>query len=160
MGDFYYELAVQIVEICNSMQEKTGGLIYLDQVLMRINRVRSRFVNEVSLDDCKRAIKKLTIFGSAYTLIRMTSDDERYMIQSLPDEMSTDHIELLKLAESNGGILTHQQILTELKWDSIRVENGLNFIIKEGIAWLDIHQDQSKLQPTNSYYFISLYVAL
>lgn len=24
VGDYYYELAVQIIEICNSMQERTG----------------------------------------------------------------------------------------------------------------------------------------
>lgn len=29
MSDFYYELAVQIIEICNSMQARTGGLIFL-----------------------------------------------------------------------------------------------------------------------------------
>lgn len=83
VGDFYYELAVQIIEICNSMEEKTGGLIYLDQVLEKVLKVRSRFVNEVSLDDCRRAIKKLNIFGNAFTLIPMNNG--RFMVQSLPD---------------------------------------------------------------------------
>ena len=73
VGDYYYELAVQIIEICNSMQERTGGLIYLDQIHERIQKVRSRFVSDVSLDDCRRAIKKLDIFGNAFTLIQMNN---------------------------------------------------------------------------------------
>lgn len=73
VGDYYYELAVQIIEICNSMQERTGGLIYLDQIHDRIQKVRSRFVSDVSLDDCRRAIKKLDIFGNAFTLIQMNN---------------------------------------------------------------------------------------
>ncbi len=79
VGDYYYELAVQIIEICNSMQERTGGLIYLDQIHERIQKVRSRFVSDVSLDDCRRAIKKLDIFGNAFTLIQMNNG--RSMVQ-------------------------------------------------------------------------------
>ena len=89
VSDFYYELAVQIIEICGSMQEKTGGLIYLDQVLEKVLKVRSRFVNEVSLDDCRRAIKKLNIFGNAFTLIPMNTG--RVMVQSLPDGNNLEH---------------------------------------------------------------------
>lgn len=87
MSDFYYELAVQIIEICNSMESKTGGLIYLDKVLQKVMKIRSRFVNEVSLDDCRRAIKKLNIFGNAFTLIPMNNG--RFMVQSLPDGIMT-----------------------------------------------------------------------
>ena len=147
---------MQIIEICNSMQERTGGLIYLDVVLSKIRKVRSRFVNEVSLDDCRRAIKKLSIFGSAFTLIPMNNG--RFMIQSVPDEMSVDHTQVIKLAESNSGMVTSSLMSNELKWDQLRIENSLNFIIKEGLAWLDVHQDGIRLVHT--YYFPSLFMTI
>jgi ESCRT-II complex subunit VPS22 len=155
VSDFYYELAVQIIEICNSMQDRTGGLVYLDQVLEKVLKVRSRFVNEVSLDDCRRAIKKLDIFGSAFTLVPMNNG--RFMVQSLPDGMNNDHTIILKLAESNNGVVTQQIIVNELKWDSLRVENMLNLMLKEGIVWLDSYDYKNNGQLKQSYYFPSLF---
>jgi ESCRT-II complex subunit VPS22 len=153
VSDFYYELAVQIIEICNSMQERTGGLIYLDQVLEKIKRVRNRFVNEVSLDDCRRAIKKLDVFGNAFTLIPMGNG--RYVIQSLPDGMNNDHSQVLKLAETNNGLVTSRLLLDQLKWDLYRIESVLNFLIKEGIVWIDVHGQGGTI--VTSYYFPGLF---
>ncbi len=135
------------------MEERTGGLIYLDQVLEKVLKVRSRFVNEVSLDDCKRAIKKLKIFGNSFTLVAMNNG--RFMVQSLPDGMNVDHTEVLKLAEVNSGVITQRMVQDQLRWDEIRVENLLNFMIKEGIVWLDCDVQQNK-----SYYFPSLFTAI
>jgi ESCRT-II complex subunit VPS22 len=156
VSDFYYELAVQIIEICNSMQERTGGLVYLDQVLEKVLKVRSRFVDEVSLDDCRRAIKKLNIFGNAFTLIVMNNG--RFMVQSLPDGMSNDHTAALKLAECNQGIVTHKLVADELKWDSIRIENLFSFMLKEGIVWLDTVSETGIIKQ--SYYFPSLFTPI
>lgn len=41
VGDFYYELGIQIVESCLVWQEATGGLIDLDVIKKRISRLRS-----------------------------------------------------------------------------------------------------------------------
>ena len=136
------------------MQDRTGGLVYLDQVLDRIKKVRSKFVNEVSLDDCRRAIKKLDIFGNAFTLIPMNNG--RFMVQSVPEGMNVDHTQVLKLAESNSGIVTHKLILDELKWDLYRADNVLNYMIKEGIIWIDIYNNGKAI--VKSYYFPSFFI--
>jgi hypothetical protein len=60
------------------LAKKLGGLVYLDQIHEKILKVRSKFVSEVSLDDCRRAIKKLDIFGKAFTLIQMNNG--RFMV--------------------------------------------------------------------------------
>ena len=125
-------------------------------MLERTKKVRNRFVNEVSLDDCKRAIKKLELLGNAYTLISMSNG--RYMIQSVPEGMGVDHTQVLKLAESKSGIVSHKLILDELKWDLPRVENVINFLVKEGIVWLDQVNDGPHLKT--SYYFPSLFLSL
>lgn len=119
----------------------------------RILKTRNRFVNEVSLDDCKRAIKKLTIFGNAYTLIAMNNG--RFMIQSLPEGMGVDHTQVLKLAENNNGIVTHKLLMNELNWDSHRIESVTNFLVKESIVWIDEYKQGDKVQI--SFYFPSLF---
>lgn len=143
---------MQIIEICNSVQEKTGGLMYLDQVLDRIRKTRNRFVNEVSLDDCRRAIKKLHIFGNAFTLISMNNG--RFMVQSLPEGMGVDHTEVVQLAEMNQGVVDKEIIMANLKWDSYRIENALNLMLKEGIVWIDINTNSHK----SCYYFPSFFI--
>ena len=138
------------------MQEKTGGLLYLDQILEKIRKVRSRFVNEVSIDDCRRAIKKLDIFGNAFTLISMNNG--RFMVQSVPEGMSVDHTQVIVLAENNQGIVTRDLIQRDLKWDSYRIENVINFMLKEGIAWVDVYTTGQNIKY--SYYFPSLFAAI
>jgi ESCRT-II complex subunit VPS22 len=135
------------------MQERTGGLVYLDQLLERIMKVRNRFVNEVSIDDCKRAIKKLDLFGNAFTLIPMNNG--RFMVQSVPEGMNVDHTQILKLAENNNGIVTQKHVLEELKWDMFRIDNVFNFLVKEGIVWVDFYNIGTATKY--SYYFPSLY---
>ena len=138
------------------MQDRTGGLLYLDQILEKIRKVRSRFVNEVSIDDCRRAVKKLDIFGNAFSLIQMNNG--RFMVQSIPEGMSLDHTQVLNLAETNNGWVNRQIIQRELKWDSYRIENVLNFMIKEGIVWLDAYSTDST--DKYSYYFPSLFASI
>lgn len=50
----------------------------MDQIHEKIQKVRSKFVSEVTLDDCRRAIKKMDIFGNAFTLIPMNNN--RFMV--------------------------------------------------------------------------------
>lgn len=129
---------------------------YKDQVLERIRKMRNRFVNEVSLDDCKRAIKKLSMLGNAFTLISMNNG--RYMIQSLPEGMGVDHTQVLKLAENSNGIVSARSISDELKWDETRVDNVINFLVKEGIVWLDVVYERNT--EKKYYYFPSLFLSL
>merc|ERR1711970_965414 len=42
VGDFYYELGVQIVEICMAATPRNGGLMPLEELRERLNKVRSR----------------------------------------------------------------------------------------------------------------------
>lgn len=150
VGDFYYELAVQISEICNAYQERTGGLLYLDFIIEKLKKMRGRYAQEISQDDCIRAIKKLHSFGNSYTLINMKND--RFMVQSLPDELNLDHTKILQLAEVKNGSLNVDEINDLLGWDAYRIDNVIEFMIKEGIIWID-----AQCKPVN-YYFPGFYL--
>lgn len=86
VGDFYYELGVQIVEVCMAVSHRTGGLMKLDELRIRLNKSRGKRLQEVSNDDLLRAIKKLKILGNGFTLIPLSAD--RYLVQSIPGTLN------------------------------------------------------------------------
>jgi len=61
IGDFYYELGVQIVEVCMANQHKTGGLMELGEIRHKLIRSRgkSQHHQDISMDDLLRATKKV-----------------------------------------------------------------------------------------------------
>ena len=155
VGDFYYELAIQIIEICNSYQERTGGLLYLDFIFEKIKQLRGKYAQNLSVDDLKRSIKKLHMFGNSFTLIEMKND--RFIVQSVPDELNMDHIKVLQIGELLNGCLDVDDISTNLNWDLYRCENVLDFMIKEGLVWIDEQTNTNKKKL--KYYFPGLYLA-
>lgn len=66
IGDFYYELGVQIVEVCLAANTKTGGLMELDELRRRLisSRGRSSRHQDITKEDILMAAKKLKIFGN------------------------------------------------------------------------------------------------
>lgn len=68
MGDFYYELGVQVVEVCLAANHKTGGLMELDDLRRRLIAARgqSSVHQEITKEDILMAAKKLSIFGNGY----------------------------------------------------------------------------------------------
>ncbi|XP_060972241.1 vacuolar protein sorting-associated protein 22 homolog 1 isoform X2 [Cannabis sativa] len=63
IGDFYYELGVQIVDICLATRPHNGGLINLQELCNLLRRRRKTDREAVSEDDCLRAISKLKAQG-------------------------------------------------------------------------------------------------
>ncbi|KAK4278454.1 hypothetical protein QN277_016297 [Acacia crassicarpa] len=63
IGDFYYELGVQIVDICLATRAHNGGLINLQELCHLLRQRRRSDRGAVSEDDCLRAISKLKAQG-------------------------------------------------------------------------------------------------
>ena len=53
VGEFYFELAVQIVEICVATRNKNGGLIRLDELLFKIKKKRGLKPEDTSISEYK-----------------------------------------------------------------------------------------------------------
>ena len=47
VGDFYYELGVQVVELCVATSHRNGGVLSLEEVLLKLNH-RRRPDNQIS----------------------------------------------------------------------------------------------------------------
>ncbi|XP_047701602.1 vacuolar-sorting protein SNF8 isoform X2 [Prionailurus viverrinus] len=121
VGDFYYELGVQIIEVCLALKHRNGGLITLEELHQQVLKGRGKFAQDVSQDDLIRAIKKLKALGTGFGIIPVGGT---YLIQSVPAELNMDHTVVLQLAEKNGYV-TVSDIQASLKWETERARQVL-----------------------------------
>jgi ESCRT-II complex subunit VPS22 len=125
IGDFYYELSVQIVEICMATRKTNGGLLRLSELLSRLKQRRGisaqsiseyAYLRQVYLDqfliqlfyryhrdDVRVAIEKIACLGNGYRIIDIGSlqgsrEKEKFLV-SVPIELSTDHSHVLEAAK-------------------------------------------------------------
>jgi ESCRT-II complex subunit VPS22 len=119
MGDFYYELSVQVVEVCLASNHATGkfdcfSIDYffstffgLPGGLMELTELRKRLIaargqkshhQEITEEDILIATKKLKIFGSGFTVFPIGK--KQYMVQSIPRELSLEETAVLTAASN------------------------------------------------------------
>eukprot|EP00039_Didymoeca_costata_P022915 m.5562 g.5562 ORF g.5562 m.5562 type:complete len:241 (+) comp3332_c0_seq2:222-944(+) len=149
LGDFYYELGVQVVEACLSTRSKNGGLMNLDDLLTLVSQRRGS-ASDISTEDICRAIDKLKVLGSGFHL--HTLDNGQTMVQSVPVELSADHATIFSEASSNGGHLSVGDLALKAGWEHSRAQNILEELVQEGFAWVD---DQS-VDGLREYWFPSI----
>ncbi|CDP05766.1 unnamed protein product [Coffea canephora] len=133
IGDFYYELGVQIVDICLSTRAHNGGLISLEELCKLLGQRRKGAREAVSEDDCLRAISKLKVLGSGFEVI---SVGKRKVVRSVPTELNKDHNEILELAQAQG-FVTVDEVQRRLSWPSGRATDALETLLDEGLAMID-----------------------
>jgi len=148
IGDFYYELGVQIVEVCMASQHRTGGLMELGEIRHKLikSRGRSDHHQDITLDDLLRATKKLKVLGTGFTVISLGSG--RYLVQSVPGEMSLDQVMVLQQAEVSGGMVNQEILAKNLKWDRNRGNMALEKMMGAGLLWVD------KQNPEGDMYWV------
>jgi len=137
VGDFYYELGVQIVEVCMAASHRTGGLMELGELRRRVIKSRgtAKGNQEVTNDDLLRAIKKLRVLGNGFTVIPLGSG--RFLVQSVPGEFSMDQTAVMQKAEKNKGWVSMSFLKNSLGWSEERSQRVLDLLQKEGMAWVD-----------------------
>lgn len=154
IGDFYYELAVQIVEVCMATNYKNGGLISLDELRTRLIQARGRRKEhqEITNEDLLAAAKKLRIFGNGFSVVPIGRG--KHLVQSIPGELSMDHTAVLRQASTANAHVSKSMLCRELRWEEDRAQKALDHMMKEGLAWLDRQAEDETL-----YWFPSLFAA-
>lgn len=133
IGDFYYELGVQIVEICLATRSHNGGLINLQELCSLLSQRKKTTREAISEDDCLRAISKLKVLGSGFEVI---SIGKKKLVRSVPTELNRDHNEILELAQGQGYVMV-EEVEKKLSWSSGRAMDALETLLKEGLAMID-----------------------
>lgn len=147
IGDFYYELSVQIIEVCLATNYKNGGLISMNELLERLIKTRGKKSQEICADDILGAGKKLKKLGNGFAIL--TIGPGQYLVQSVPGELNMDHTTVLHQASTTGSVSV-EDLCQKLTWDLERAERALEHMVKEGLAWIDTQQGRS-------YWFPSLF---
>ncbi|KAK6946881.1 Snf8/Vps36 family [Dillenia turbinata] len=140
IGDFYYELGVQIVEICLAARPHNGGLINLQELCNLLGQKRKTAREAVSEDDCLQAISKLKVLGSGFEVI---SVGKKKLVRSVPTELNKDHNEILEVAQGQGYV-TVEEVQRRLSWSAGRATDALETLLEasscqsiEGLAMID-----------------------
>ncbi|KAG8815437.1 hypothetical protein FRC17_000709, partial [Serendipita sp. 399] len=111
MGDWQYELGVQIVDLCVGTRDRNGGMIDMQELVRMLNKLRNIPVSDaagghasesgaVTEDDVLRSIKTLKPLGTGYEVINIGS---RRMVRSVVKELDTDQAKVIEIAASVGG---------------------------------------------------------
>ena len=145
VGDFYFELGVQIIEICLQTRNQNGGLMELDELTQHLRKKRNKYSKqkdyEITTEDIKRSIKHLKSLGNGFQLVMVAG---RYYVQSVPCEMNSDQTAILGSVSARKGMegMTVEDFAKDLCWTRERVEQALRPLIKEGFAWLDLQSER------------------
>jgi ESCRT-II complex subunit VPS22 len=99
-----------------------------------------------------RAVKKLKVLGHGFELIALGGD--RFLVQSVPGELSMDDARVLQLAEETGGYVSQELICDQFRWDDQRTKRVLERLIKDERAWVDQQSQDGSIQ----YWFPSLFL--
>jgi len=133
IGDFYYELGVQIVDICLATRPHNGGLLDLEELRGLLAKRRRASREPITEDDCLRAVSKLKSLGGGFEVFTV---GHRKLVRSVPTELNRDHNLILELAQVHGYV-TVQEVENELTWKAGRALDALENLMREGLAMVD-----------------------
>lgn len=133
LGEWTYELAVQIVDVCVSTRALNGGLVELRDLIRRVERMRGQA--GVTPADVERSIALLDPLRAGYAIVDLGGT--RY-VRSVPRELDTDQGILLVLAASAGGRVTPAAVKAHTGWTDVRARAAVdNCIMRDGLGWVD-----------------------
>ncbi|KAK2035207.1 EAP30/Vps36 family protein [Colletotrichum caudatum] len=133
VNDFYFELAVRVVEVCSATRDENGGLIGVREVRERIMKGRMEGASEVTEDDVLRAVGTLKPLGSSHSVIKVGS---KPYIRSVPKELNTDQSAVLEAVQVLGYV-SISMLMINLRWPRARAQTALEDLLGEGMLWVD-----------------------
>ncbi|VBB87143.1 Putative vacuolar-sorting protein SNF8 [Podospora comata] len=141
VNDFYFELAVKVVEVCSDTRGENGGLIEVRKVreLLQVRQEKQmggpgqKEGGGLTEDDVLRAVGTLKPLGSAYSIVRVGS---KPYIRSVPKELNTDQSAVLEAVQVLGYVSV-SMLMVNLKWARARAKTAVEDLVGEGMLWVD-----------------------
>ncbi|BGP14662.1 hypothetical protein JCM10213_001628 [Rhodosporidiobolus nylandii] len=161
VGDWYYALGVQVVDVCLQKRERGGGLVALDEVIREVAKLRggaakgkdgkgksrataaggAAATTEVTEADVQRAIEALEPLGCGYAIIQVGG---KKVVRCSPGGLDRDSLVVVEAASGTGrGSVTREEVLAftardGAAWDLDRVERALEkALMDDGMVWVD-----------------------
>lgn len=133
VNDFYFELAVRVVEICGSTRGENGGLIGLKEVTERLAKGRMEGTSSISEDDVRRAVETLKPLGGSYAIAKV---GHKEYIRSVPRELSNDQAAVVEAVQVLGYVSV-SMLQDNLRWEGARARTVIDDLVAEGMLWVD-----------------------
>ncbi|KAL8659813.1 MAG: hypothetical protein Q9226_000241 [Calogaya cf. arnoldii] len=134
VNDFYFELAVRVVELCRATRGENGGLIGVEECREMVGKGKGIGGGmDISDDDVLRAVKSLDPLGSGFSVVTVGS---RQMIRSIPKELNTDQSTVLEAIQVLGYV-TCSMLEDNLAWSSARSETVMQDLLADSLVWVD-----------------------
>ncbi|CAD6501807.1 BgTH12-02053 [Blumeria graminis f. sp. triticale] len=133
VNDFYFELAVRVVEVCSATREENGGLIGAKEVRDRIMSTKIDHSADMTEDDILRAVETLKPLGSSYSTVQVGN---KTYIRSVPRELNMDQSAVLEAAQLLGYVSV-SMIMVNLRWPRARAITTINDLTTNGMLWVD-----------------------
>ncbi|KAL4902766.1 hypothetical protein BDW74DRAFT_57339 [Aspergillus multicolor] len=135
MNDFYFEVAVRVVELCRETRSENGGLIGVEECRKRVGKGKAIGSGlEVTDDDVLRAVKSLEPLGSGFSIILVGS---KQYIRSIPKELNTDQSTVLEAIQVLGYVSV-SMLQINLKWEKARAQTVMDDLLADGLVWVDL----------------------
>jgi ESCRT-II complex subunit VPS22 len=141
MNDFYFEVAVRVVELCRETRNENGGLIGVEECRTRVGKGRAIGSGlEVTDDDILRAVKALEPLGSGFSIILVGS---KQYIRSIPKELNTDQATVLEVIQVSGYVSV-SMLQINLNWEKARAETVMDDLLADGLVWVDLQSAEEE----------------
>jgi ESCRT-II complex subunit VPS22 len=131
VGKFYYELSIQVVDICYSTRNQNGGIIPMTELQRLLENMRQH-KDKITVNDIMRAITKIKILNSGYSVFKVGN---QIVVKSVPTAFNEDNKLLIELAQIMNGHFGKSDIIKRYLWDEDRITRALDNMLKEGYIY-------------------------
>ncbi|RMJ24290.1 ELL complex subunit Eap30 [Aspergillus sp. HF37] len=141
MNDFYFEVAVRVVELCRETRSENGGLIGVEECRRRVGLGKAIGSGlEVTDDDILRAVKSLEPLASGFSILRV---GRKLYIRSIPKELNTDQAIVLEAIQVLGYVSV-SMLQVNLGWERARARTVVDDLLSDGLVWLDAQGEENE----------------
>ncbi|KAF2197201.1 ELL complex subunit Eap30 [Delitschia confertaspora ATCC 74209] len=143
VNDFYFELAVRVVEICRETRSENGGLISVPEVRTRVQKGKGSIgsgIDSVSDDDIMRAVDALSPLGSCFSIMKL---GHNMLIRSVPKDLNEDQGTVLEALQVMGYV-TVSMLQVNLGWERARAMAVMEDLMADSLVWVDRQAEQSE----------------
>ena len=139
VNDFYFEIAVRVVEVCRATRAENGGMMALAEVRTRVEKGRGIGGGmDVSDDDIHRAVESLKPLGSGFKIMTLGTTQ---MIRSVPKELNTDQSKVLEVITVLGYV-TVSMLRANLNWERGRATAVVEDLMADSLVWVDLQAEE------------------
>ncbi|MHA1214950.1 MAG: hypothetical protein ACTSR2_04075 [Candidatus Hodarchaeales archaeon] len=128
--EYYNYLAIRILEIGKSNREKTGGLLSVSEIAMKLNDENRGITTSIA--DMNKALDLLEKNGMIYKIREISGVK---VVEFVDSKLSKDHEKILELAAQYNGQIGLSELLRLTSWTIERLNRALDSLIKQRIAY-------------------------